>query len=287
MMGEDVKGNRRSKQVSHIAAWMVLLTVVLAVYHLFSDGDFSFLMTLGALCSAFGFCMLVVKCLSSQSAAGISLKSLQVYALVFFFRFISIIVHEGYLPFDKSGDWVYQAVEFTSLLMCIICIVLVTGKYAKTYRTDMDGFGNMPPVPQAAGVVYLIVPSLLLALLVHPNLNGVWWSDVSWTFALYMEAVAFLPQLYMFQKAGGVVESWTSHYVFSLGFARALHLWFWLSSHHELGDKNTGAYVGYFVVAAQVIQMILMGDFFYFYVKSLQKGTPMMLPTTHANLNNV
>ena len=75
--------------------------------------------------------------------------------------------------------------------------------------------------------------------------------------------------------------------VFSLGFARALHLWFWLSSHHELGDKNTGAYVGYFVVLAQIVQMVLMGDFFYFYVKSLQKGTPMMLPTTHANLNNV
>jgi hypothetical protein len=39
----NMKGNKMQKKIN-IASWMGLITVVLAVYHLFSDGDFSFLM---------------------------------------------------------------------------------------------------------------------------------------------------------------------------------------------------------------------------------------------------
>jgi len=262
---------------------MGLITVVLAVYHLFSDGDFSFLMTLGSMCSAFGMTMLLIKTLASKSCAGVSLKSLQLYTVVFFFRLLSICWHEGYLPFDRSGDYIYQLVEFLSLMMCVVNIFLICGKFKETYHASNDAFGNLN-IPSQFGVIYCVVPALLLALLIHPNLNGVWWSDVCWTFALYVEAVAVLPQLYMFQKAGGVVESYTSHYVFSLGFARLLQLWFWLSSYHELSDKNSWSFVGIFVLVAQALQMLLMADFFYFYIKSVRKGTPMMLPTS---INNV
>lgn len=262
---------------------MGLVTLVFAVYHLFSDGDFSFLMTLGSMCSAFGMTMLLIKTLNAKSCAGISLKSLQLYTIVFFFRLLSIIWHEGYLPFDRSGDYVYQFVEFFSLMMCLINIFLIVGKYGETYHASNDAFGNLH-VPPQFGAVYLAVPALLFSLVIHPNLNGVWWSDVCWTFALYTEAVAVLPQLYMFQKAGGVVEAYTSHYVFSLGFARLLQLWFWLSSYHELSDKNSWSFVGIFVLVAQALQMLLMADFFYFYIKSVRKGTPMMLPTS---INNV
>jgi hypothetical protein len=40
---------------------------------------------------------------TSRSAKGVSLKSLELYALVFFFRLLSIMRHQGYLPFDKYG----------------------------------------------------------------------------------------------------------------------------------------------------------------------------------------
>lgn len=233
------------------------------------------------MCSAFGMTMLLIKTLMGKSSAGISLKSLQCYTVVFFFRLLSIIWHEGYLPFDRSGDFVYQFVEFCSLVMCIVSIVLITGKYKETYRLNDDSFGNLK-IPSEFGALYLIVPSLILAVLIHPKLNNVWWSDICWTFALYTEAVAVLPQLFMFQKAGGVVEAYTSHYVFSLGFARLLQLWFWLSSYHELSDKNSWSFVGIFVLVAQALQMLLMADFFYFYISSVRKGTPMMLP-----INNV
>ena len=56
------------------------------------------------------FCMLLYKVWSQQSVAGVSLKSLQCYAVVFLFHFLSVVRHQGYLPFDSSGDWVYQLI---------------------------------------------------------------------------------------------------------------------------------------------------------------------------------
>jgi len=35
----------------------------------------------------------------------VSLKTLEAYSVVFFFRIVSIFRHEGYLPYDRSGDW--------------------------------------------------------------------------------------------------------------------------------------------------------------------------------------
>ena len=158
---------------------------------------------LGSIAASFAFVMLFLKMMNQGNCAGISLKSMQMYTIVFFFRFISIFRHEGYLPFDKTGDWMYQTVEFASLALCSGCLYLMYSKYKATYDPNLDAFGAMDPVPSQFGIVWLVAPALLLALLVHPNLNNVWVTDVSWTFALYCESVAVLPQLYMFQKGDG------------------------------------------------------------------------------------
>jgi hypothetical protein len=39
------------------------------------------------------------------TASSVSLKTLQAYLCVFTFRLVSIMRHEGYLPYDRSGDW--------------------------------------------------------------------------------------------------------------------------------------------------------------------------------------
>ena len=62
------------------------------VYHFFSDGDFSFLMTLGSLLTLFSFGLLAAKAVAYRNSAGLSLKSLQCYALVYAGRLASILV---------------------------------------------------------------------------------------------------------------------------------------------------------------------------------------------------
>ena len=50
--------------------------------------------------------------------------------------------------------------------------------------------------------------------------------EILWTFSIYLESVAILPQLFMISKTGEA-ESITSHYLFALGAYRALYICNW------------------------------------------------------------
>jgi hypothetical protein len=218
---------------------------------------------------------------------GVSAKTLQLYCLTFFFRLCSILFYEGYLPFDKSGDWFYQLIEILSLVISIVALALIYGKYRSTYNPAHDRFGALR-IPNEFGILYILVPCFILSTLFHPSLNSNLFTDIAWTMAMCVEAVAIMPQLVVFQKNdGGIVEFYTSHFVAALGLARLFSLLFWLSSYHELNDKYatnvTGGYVGHFVVGSQVVQLLLMCDYFYYYIKAMRKGGLVQIPTSADN----
>jgi len=295
--------NRFKKFQGHVLAnkanillWGTFFVFVLFVYHFLSDGDFSFLLTLGGIACCFAVVTLTVKILSQKSASGISVKTLELYAMVFFFRLCSILVYEGYLPFDKSGDWLYQAVEGLALVVSVINVFLVLGPYYISYSSHLDSFGYYKKVPHALGIIWIVVPCALLAIVIHPSLNGNFMTDVAWTFSCYLETFAMVPQLYLFtqkKSSNTVVEDFTSHFVFALGCGRFLHFIFWLSSYHELNDAYAATndqylggagYAGYMVVIMQFLQMCLMMNFIYHYLRSAATGTPMELPTHLSNV---
>nr|CCA18024.1 conserved hypothetical protein [Albugo laibachii Nc14] len=264
---------------NNIAIWSGFFVLVLFCYHLFSDGDFSFLMTLGSFVRAFGFAVLIFKAFSQKSVSGLSLKTVELYACVFFFRLASILRFQGYLPYDRSGDWLYTLLEVGALCLCCGVIYLVMVQYNSSYELRYDTFGWLH-IPTELGALYTLLPCILFGMIVHPNLNHNWLADVSWTIALYVEALAILPQLFMFQKrGGGAVESCISHFVYALAFGSFLHLVFWFFSYHELSGKGAGEHVGYMVIIVQIGHMLMMADFLYYYFKSMKDGGPMMLPT--------
>lgn len=268
-----------NKHKKNITIWSGFFVFVVFCYHLFSDGDFSFLLTFGSCIRAFAFGILIYKAMSQKSVAGLSLKTLELYALTFFFRLNSVLRFQGYLPFDSSGDWFYGLVEVMAFFLCLGCIYIVMFTFKSTYDIQKDLFGNLH-VPSEFGVVYIIVPCVIFAVMFHPNLNHNWFSDVTWTIALYIESVAILPQLYMFQKqGGGTVESCLSQFVYALAFGSFLQLWFWLFSYKELAEHDAGETVGFVVIFVQIGHMLMMADFLYFYFKSMKEGGPMMLPT--------
>ena len=51
-----------------------------------------------------------------------------------------------------------------------------------------------------------------------------------------------------------------------------------------MSDAKSTNFVGWFVLLAQMLQMVLMADFFYFYLKAMQKGVEMTLPTSLDNV---
>jgi len=122
-------------------------TTILFVYHVLSDGDFSFLLTLGGLTRLMGFFFLLTKMVTERSCSGVSLKTLELYALIFLARLSSILFYEGYLPYDSSGDWFYQFVEIVSLILVGVLIFLSVVTYKSTYNAAEDGFGRFKSIP--------------------------------------------------------------------------------------------------------------------------------------------
>ncbi|CAG8826094.1 2296_t:CDS:1, partial [Cetraspora pellucida] len=81
---------------------------------------------------------------------------------------------------------------------------------------------------------------------------------VLWTFSIYLEAVAILPQLFMLSRTGEA-ETITTHYLFALGAYRTLYLLNWIWRFY------TETHVDLIVWVAGIIQTALYSDFFYIY----------------------
>jgi len=246
--------------------WGGFKAFALVVYWIFSSGDFSFLLTLSSLVSVFSFLMVAVTILTTKTAKGVSLKMMECYLAVFFCRLCSIIPYEGYLPFDRSGDWLYQFCEVLGLCLagCIVYLCRVT--YKGTYDPSTDQFNHLWIAGPAAGI----------ALVLHPHLNKNLLTDISWAFALYLESVTVLPQFFMFMKEGRA-QTHTSHFLAAQALSRLLSFIFWATSFSELSDPehHIKQFVGHWVVGIQLLQLVVMCDFIYHYIRAIQKGIPV------------
>eukprot|EP01034_Spumella_vulgaris_P028844 gene28844-35782_t len=170
-----------------------------------------------------------------------------------------------------------------SLCFCGLAIFGMIGPLSLTYDAKLDVFGSLPPIPSMFGSFYILIPCVVLAAVFHPALNKEFLTDTCWAASMYVEAMAMLPQIVMFSKQAqakeGSVDTLIGHTIFALGFSRIFELVFWLCSFKELAGHTGGSTLpGYIVLMSQFVHIIIMADFFYFYFKSLSKGTPMQIP---------
>ena len=249
--------------------WSSFISCTALLVWLFSDFDFSVLLTLSSLTSMFAFLMAANKILNQRHSVGVSLKMFECYAIVHSSRLLAILPFEGYLPYDSSGDWLYQSVEFLSLLLSCFIVYLIRKVYVSTYDSNADHFNHL----------YIISGGLIMSILFHPSLNSFMPADIAWTFSLYLESVTVLPQLFMFQRQSKV-EAFLTHFLAAQAVSRALSFIFWSHSHHELNSVNRGrhgtaiggAFVGWSVLGMQLVQLLIMADFIYYYVRCIRKG---------------
>lgn len=252
--------NKRGKSQENttiLVAYVVFAVTSVVVWRQFSDRDFSTVLTLGSGIQCLGFYLLLQKIRTQRSAAGISAKTLQMYVIVFLFRLTSTCVKNGYLPVDKSGDWVYQAADICSLLLVFQLLYTIHVQHNLTYQASHD---SMP--------IYWAIPvCVIIAVLFHGNLNHSPFFDCCWFIAMNVDTVAMLPQLWMMVAKGGEVEALTSHYVASIAIARALALSFWWHGFQELAPKNGSFNIsGWLIIAAHSLQLLLSADFLYHYI---------------------
>lgn len=194
--------------------------------------------------------ILLLKIWKSRSCAGISGKSQILFAIVFTTRYLDLFTNYISL-YNTSMKVVYIACSYATVWM-------IYNKFKATYDGNHDTFR----------VEFLVVPTLILAFLVNHDFSPL---EILWTFSIYLESVAILPQLFMVSKTGEA-ETITSHYLFALGLYRTLYLFNWIWRYQSEGFFDLIA------IVAGLVQTILYCDFFYLYITKVLKGKKLSLP---------
>ncbi|KAJ5907989.1 hypothetical protein N7495_000671 [Penicillium taxi] len=186
--------------------------------------------------------ILLQKMKSTSSCSGLSFKSQVLYLLVFVTRYLDLF----WTMFDSLYLTTFKLLFIGS---SAYIIYLMVNDYKPTHDPNLDTFK----------VQYLLGISAILALLFPRNYTI---SEILWTFSIWLESVAILPQLFMLQRTGEA-DTITTHYLFSLGIYRALYIPNWL--YRYIADPHFVSTYRPVTIIAGIIQTLLYSDFFYIY----------------------
>lgn len=197
------------------------------------------------------FCKLKKKKKLTLLYKGISFKTQLLYSIVFLTRYLDLVV--------KSVSIYNTVMKIFFIASSLYILYLMRFKYNATYDAGLDTFR----------IEYLLVGAAILGLL-STYVYTV--TEVLWSFSIWLESVAILPQLFMLQRTGEA-ETITTHYLFALGAYRGLYLLNWVYRYIDEGHMDWIAWVAGF------IQTALYSDFFYiYYMKVIKEGQKFELP---------
>ncbi|KAG7666057.1 erd2 [[Candida] subhashii] len=186
----------------------------------------------------------------NRSINGLSLKTQVMYVLVYVTRYLDL--------FTKFYSFYNSVLKVFFIASSIYTVYVMTYKYQKTIKNDIDTFP----------VKYLVGASAVAGLIItHKYSIG----EVVWSFSLWLEALAILPQLFILQRFGEA-ENITTHYIFALGIYRALYIPNWIYRYFVEGHFD------YVSVLAGILQTAIYSDFFYIYYTKVMKGKKFELP---------
>jgi len=194
--------------------------------------------------------VLLLKIWKTRSCAGISGKTQILFTIVYLSRYLDLVT--TYISLYNS------LMKLIFLLASGATVYMMYVKFKATYDHNHDSFR----------IEFLLAPAAVLALLINHEFTVM---EILWTFSIYLEAVAILPQLFLVSKTGEA-ETITSHYLFALGSYRALYLLNWIYRYYSETHYDLIA------IFAGVVQTILYCDFFYLYITKVLKGKKLQLP---------
>lgn len=212
---------------------------------------------------AAAICVLIFKLHSQKSCSGISLKAQELTAI-----YLAVRVYIGFSFELELHTWL----DVSTLAATLWIIYMMRVKLKSTYNKDQD---TLP-------LYYVVTPAAVLAVIVHPYSRMGIIDPIVWSFCLYVDSVAVLPQLRLIQNAK-MVEPFTAHYVFGLGIARFLGCAYWIIMIIETGGQflyfwGHGSIWFLTNIIAEIIQTFILADFVYYYGKGVMAGERLVLP---------
>lgn len=150
--------------------------------------------------------ILLHKIQTSRSCRGISFKSQALYLLVFVTRYLDLFTN------------------YVSLYNSLMKLIFISTSAYVLYLMKFRFRPTQDPALDTFNVAYVLGPCALLALVFNYAYT---FMEVTWSFSIWTESVAILPQLFMLQRTGEA-ETITTHYLAALGLYRALYIPNWL-----------------------------------------------------------
>ncbi|BAT97114.1 hypothetical protein LR48_Vigan11g137300 [Vigna angularis] len=204
-----------------------------------------------------GIIALIYKLFALKTCSGLSLKTQELTALFLATRLCCSTLTEANI---------HTVLDVISFFSTLVVIWMIRFKLKSSYIKDLD---NMK-------LYFVVVPSAIIAILIHPFTHHWRVIRIVWAFSLYLEAVSVLPQLRFMQNAK-MVETFTGYYVFALGVSRFMALAYWIIQIYETGGTYlflAGSGYFWFLAAflAEMVQSFILADFCYYYMKSFMQG---------------
>ncbi|WFC95898.1 endoplasmic reticulum retention protein [Malassezia brasiliensis] len=182
---------------------------------------------------------------------GISFKTQVLYATVFVARYLALF----------SPPVLYLIVmKIFFLASSFYVIYLMKFKFRSRVEVDID----------TIRLEYLLGGSAILALLFNYKFTPL---EILWSFSIFLESVAILPQMFLLQRLGEA-ETITTHYIFALGAYRTMYLFNWV---YRLIFEHKHHF-DYIAFIAGLVQTGLYADFFYIYYEKVLHGKKFELP---------
>jgi len=273
VQGKALKMNRAGMRSSMAFCYIAFAFIWMFAWGRISSFKFSATLTCASAVQCLGFALLSVKVHGSKSVTGLSSKMLELYVLFYGSRLTSTALRNGYLPQDATGDYMYQFLDMCSLLLVVQLLYCVHKKFSHTYHDEHDNLALLP----------IAAPCFILALLVHGNLNKCFFFDTCWAFSCNLESLVLVPQLWMMAVKGGKVDTVTAHFVACATIAGVMSFVFWWYNYVQV-DRRSGGIAGKVIIGANVLKLVLCGDFAYYYAMALFGGLDVVLPNREKEL---
>jgi len=251
-----------NETVTTMCAYTCVLVVSWCIYDFVAGRKWTSILTLSAVAHCFGLALLCVQLLTNRSSGGISARALLLDGIAVSLRLSSTLLFHGYLPNDKSGDYVYQVVDICSLALIVFLLRSVLVTFRDTYDEREDDMCVAP----------LVVVSLLLGALLHGDMDDNPLFDSLWLAGLFVSVMAVLPQYWMISKSNGQVHALTAHYIAATATDRILSgafMWYVRKYITCIPWIGTFEHTICAILLAHLIHLVLLSDFSYYYITAL------------------
>lgn len=187
--------------------------------------------------------ILLIKVWKLKSVTDISFRSQLLFFLVYVSRYVDV-----FFVFISTYNTVLKIIFIGTTLLTLV----ILGTTQESHKQQNDSFRHE----------ILLITCWIMAFFLHYSYSRM---EILWTFSIYLESVAIVPQMYLLYR-NGAVEKLTGFYLLALGSYRAFYILNW-AYRYQFED-----YFDVISVSSGIVQTTIYCIFLCIYLVKLRKS---------------